>query len=139
MLVTSAAIPFAAVWHTLRGWWQHRGAMPWQGLPDLVVVSCDLVLDHNAGNGPAARPGAREQLDRLRDEGVRIRLVHPHAAGNGTGVDPAAEDDEALEDVLGRLDRHNGRQSGALVERCLELPATLPLADLADTVLEGSR
>lgn len=139
MLVTSAAIPFAAVWHTVRGWWQHRGAMPWQGLPDLVVVSCDLVLDPAADNGPAVRPGAREQLDRLRAEGVRIRLVHPHAAGNGTRGDLAADDDQALEDVLGRLDRHHGMQSGSLAERCLELPATTPLADLADTVLEGSR
>ena len=147
MLLTSAAIPFAAVWHTLRGWWEHRGAVPWQGLPDLVVVSCDLVLDHNAESRPAARTGAREQLDRLRSEGVRIRLSHPHAAADKPedepadepGDDTAAEDDAALEAVLGPLDQPNGVQSQAFVERCLELPATTALGDLADTVLAGSR
>ena len=138
MLLTSAAIPFAAAWHTVRGWWEHRGARPWQGVPDLVVVPCGLVLDHTAGTGPVARTGARDQLDRLRAEGVRIRLAHTCGSDHSPQGDPATAHEQALEAVLGPLDRHDGVQSEPLVERRLEVPSTTPLRALADTVLEAA-
>ena len=80
MLLTSAAIPPVATYHSLRGWWRHRRAEPWRGLPDLVVLDRDGTLVEDVPyNGDPARvrpvPGAREALDRLRAVGVRTAVV----------------------------------------------------------------
>ncbi|MEX0427765.1 HAD-IIIA family hydrolase [Nocardioides sp. DS6] len=90
MLLTSAAIPPAATWHSLRGWWRHRDARPWRGLPELVLLDRDgtLVEDVPYNGDPAlVRPmaGAREALDRLRREGVRLAVVS-NQSGVGRGL-----------------------------------------------------
>lgn len=80
MALTSAAIPFAATWHTLRGLVAHRRPEPWRGAPDLVLFDRDGTLVEDVPyNGDPARvtpmPGAREALDRLREAGVRVGMV----------------------------------------------------------------
>jgi HAD superfamily hydrolase (TIGR01662 family) len=80
MLLTSAAIPPAATYHSLRGAVAHRDARPWRGLPDLVLLDRDGTLVEDVPyNGDPSRvrplPGAREALDRLRGLGVRLGLV----------------------------------------------------------------
>jgi HAD superfamily hydrolase (TIGR01662 family) len=80
MVLTSAAIPLVATWHSARGAWAHRHAQPWRGLPDLVLLDRDGTLVHDVPyNGDPALvapvPGARESLDRLRSLGVRVGLV----------------------------------------------------------------
>lgn len=80
MLLTSAAIPFAATWHSARGIVRHRHAGPWRGLPDLVLLDRDGTLVHDVpynGDPALVRPvdGAREALDRLRALGVRLGVV----------------------------------------------------------------
>ena len=71
--------PAAATWHTLRGAVRHRRAAPWRGLPDLVLFDRDGTLVHDVPyNGDPARvrpvAGARQALDRLRAEGVRLAV-----------------------------------------------------------------
>jgi histidinol-phosphate phosphatase family protein len=89
MLVTSAAIPAAATWHSARGALRHRDAPPWRGLPELVLLDRDgtLIEDVPYNGDPAlVRPmsGAREALDRLRGEGVRLVVVsNQSAVGHG--------------------------------------------------------
>jgi histidinol-phosphate phosphatase family protein len=80
MLLTSLAIPPAATWHTARGLVRHRQATRWRGLPDLVLLDRDGTLVHDVPyNGDPARvtpvDGAKEALDRLRREGVRVAMV----------------------------------------------------------------
>ncbi len=89
MLLTSAAIPFAATWHSARGAWRHRHATPWRGLPDLVLFDRDgtLVRDVPYNGDPALVapvPGAAESLERLRRLGVRVGLVS-NQSGVGSG------------------------------------------------------
>jgi histidinol-phosphate phosphatase family protein len=80
MVLTSVAIPPVATWHRLRGRLRHRGATPWRGLPDLVLLDRDgtLVEDVPYNGDPALvrpKPDARASLDRLRAAGVRLGLV----------------------------------------------------------------
>jgi histidinol-phosphate phosphatase family protein len=80
MLLTSMAIPPAASWHTARGLVAHRHARPWRGLPELVLFDRDgtLVRDVPYNGDPAKvepMPGAKQALDRLRAEGIRIAVV----------------------------------------------------------------
>jgi len=80
MLTTSAVIPFAATWHTLRGVWQHRAARSWRGVPDLVLFDRDGTLVRDVPyNGDPTKvspvPGAAAALDRLRQVGVRVGVV----------------------------------------------------------------
>ena len=80
MLLTSATIPVAATWHTVRGAWQHRGATAWRGAPDVVLFDRDGTLVHDVpynGRPELVRPvaGAEDALDRLRRAGVRIGMV----------------------------------------------------------------
>lgn len=89
MLLTSAAIPPAATWHSLRGAWQHRAARPWRGLPDLVLFDRDGTLVHDVpynGEPALVRPveGARAALDGLRAAGVRVGVVS-NQSGIGSG------------------------------------------------------
>ncbi|MBD0292496.1 MAG: HAD-IIIA family hydrolase [Jiangellaceae bacterium] len=80
MLLTSVVIPPAATWHTLAGWWRHRGAGPWRGLPDLVLFDRDGTLVRDVPyNGEPARleplPRVRAALAELRGCGVRTGVV----------------------------------------------------------------
>jgi len=111
MVLTSAAIPVAATWHSLRGAWRHRGAGAWRGLPELVLFDRDGTLVHDVPyNGdPAlvdAVPDARESLDRLRRHGVRVGLVS-NQSGVGSGRITAADVEAVnrrLEELVGPFD-----------------------------------
>ena len=111
MLVTSAAIPAAATWHSLRGLVAHRSAAPWRGLPDLVLFDRDGTLVHDVpynGDPSRVRPveGARDALDRLRHEGVRVGLVTNQsgvAAGRITEQQVQAVN-ARVEELLGTFD-----------------------------------
>jgi HAD superfamily hydrolase (TIGR01662 family) len=89
MLLTSAVIPLAATWHSARGWWRHRSAPAWRGVPDLVLFDRDGTLVHDVPyNGDPRKvrplPRARESLDRLRSLGVRVGVVS-NQSGIGSG------------------------------------------------------
>jgi HAD superfamily hydrolase (TIGR01662 family) len=89
MLLTSAVIPFAVSWHTMRGTWRHRKVSTWRGLPELVLFDRDGTLVHNVPyNGDPARvmpvPGARRALNALRSQGIRVGVV-TNQSGIGTG------------------------------------------------------
>jgi HAD superfamily hydrolase (TIGR01662 family) len=80
MVATSAAIPPAATWHSLRGRVRHHDAAPWRGLPDAVLLDRDGTLVHDVPyNGDPERvvpmDGAKEALDRLRAQGIRLGLI----------------------------------------------------------------
>jgi histidinol-phosphate phosphatase family protein len=108
MLLTSVAIPPAAVRHSVSGWLRHRRAAPWRGLPDLVLLDRDgtLVEDVPYNGDPALVrpvPGAREALDRLRARGVRLGLV-TNQSGIARGLLTQAQADAVnarVADVLG--------------------------------------
>jgi histidinol-phosphate phosphatase family protein len=90
MLITSAAIPVAATWHSVRGALRHRDATPWRGLPELVLLDRDGTLVEDVpynGDPEQVRPlpGVREALDRLRREGVRLAVV-TNQSGVGQGL-----------------------------------------------------
>ncbi len=111
MLLTSAAIPPAATWHSVRGAWQHRRAEQWRGLPELVLLDRDGTLVHDVPyNGDPAKvvpvEGAREALDRLRARGVRTGVV-TNQSGIGSGRLTAAQVDAVnarVEELLGPFD-----------------------------------
>jgi HAD superfamily hydrolase (TIGR01662 family) len=108
MLLTSAAIPFAAGWHSARGLVEHRHASPWRGLPELVLFDRDgtLVEDVPYNGDPALVAPvrhAREALDRLRSVGVRVGVVTNQSgvgAGRITEQDVRAVNDR-VEELLG--------------------------------------
>lgn len=111
MLLTSAAIPVAATWHSLRGAWTHRRAGPWLGLPDLVLFDRDGTLVHDVPyNDDPDRvvlvAGARAALDRLRGAGVRTGVVS-NQSGVGAGRITASGVEAVngrVEDLLGPFD-----------------------------------
>ncbi|MDX6365162.1 MAG: hypothetical protein QOK30_238 [Nocardioidaceae bacterium] len=111
MAVTSALIPAAATWHTLRGEWRHRRAGPWRGLPDLVLFDRDGTLVHDVAynRDPAlVRPvdGACEALARLRSAGVRTGVI-TNQSGVARGlISPAelAAVNARIDDLLGPFD-----------------------------------
>ena len=111
MLLTSAAIPFAATWHSARGWWTHRDARPWRGLPELVLFDRDGTLVHDVpynGDPELVRPvdGARESLDRLRAAGVLVGVVS-NQSGVGSGritLDQVDAVNRRVEELLGPFD-----------------------------------
>ena len=89
MLLTSAAIPVAATWHSVKGAVQHRTASAWRGLPDLVLFDRDGTIVHDVpynGDPTKVTPvqGAKEALDRLRALGVRTGVVS-NQSGVGSG------------------------------------------------------
>lgn len=108
MALTSAVIPFAATWHTVRGLLGERHPRPWRGLPDLVLFDRDGTLVEDVPyNGDPARvqpvPGARRALDRLRQNGVRIGLV-TNQSGVARGLireDDARRVNARVEELLG--------------------------------------
>ncbi|TDD69538.1 HAD-IIIA family hydrolase [Jiangella aurantiaca] len=111
MLLTSAVIPPAAAWHAAAGWLRHRGAGPWRGVPDLVLLDRDGTLIHDVPyNGDPERveplPGAADALDRLRAAGVRVGVV-TNQSGIARGL--LTEDDvervgKRVEQLLGPFD-----------------------------------
>jgi HAD superfamily hydrolase (TIGR01662 family) len=111
MLLTSAAIPFAATWHSARGLWRHRHAAPWRGVPDAVLFDRDGTLVHDVpynGDPTLVRPvdGVREALDRLRATGVRVGVV-TNQSGVGSGriaLDDVQAVNDRIEELLGPFD-----------------------------------
>ena len=111
MLLTSAAIPVAATWHTLRGEVRHRRATPWRGLPDLVLLDRDGTLVHDVpynGDPALVAPidGVRESLDRLRALGIRTGVVS-NQSGVGSGRITVAQVEAVnarVEELLGPFD-----------------------------------
>jgi HAD superfamily hydrolase (TIGR01662 family) len=111
MLVTSAVIPFAATYHSLRGAWQHRAAEPWQGPAELVLVDRDGTIVHDVPyNGDPEKvvpvAGAREALGRLRAAGIRVGVVtNQSAVGSGRITPEQMEAVNArVEELLGPFD-----------------------------------
>ncbi|WP_028642373.1 HAD-IIIA family hydrolase [Nocardioides sp. URHA0020] len=111
MLLTSIAIPPAATFHSLRGLVRHRGARPWRGLPDLVLLDRDgtLVEDVPYNGDPTLvrpMPGAAEALSRVRALGVRTALV-TNQSGIASGRISRAQADAVnarVEELLGPFD-----------------------------------
>jgi HAD superfamily hydrolase (TIGR01662 family) len=111
MLMTSAAIPPAATWHTLRGLVRHRRPAPWHGVPEAVLLDRDGTLVHDVpynGEADRVRPvdGAREALDRLRAAGVRLGVV-TNQSGVARGLLTREQVDEVnqrVSDLLGPFD-----------------------------------
>lgn len=108
MLTTSIAIPPVATWHIVRALRRYRDVEPWRGLPEMVLLDRDGTLVTDVPyNGDPTRveplPGAREALDRLRREGVRLAVV-TNQSGIGRGlVTPQQADtvDARIEQMLG--------------------------------------
>lgn len=111
MVLTSALIPAAATWHSLRGAWVHRRSGAWRGVPELVLFDRDGTLVHDVPyNGDPDRvvpvDGAREALDRLRALGVRTGVVS-NQSGIGSGTlthDQVAAVNARVDDLLGPFD-----------------------------------
>jgi len=111
MVLTSAAIPVAATWHSLRGAWMHRRAEPWCGLPDLVLFDRDGTLVHDVpynGDPEMVSPveGARAALERLRRLGVRTGVI-TNQSGVGSGritLDQMTSVNARVEELLGPFD-----------------------------------
>jgi histidinol-phosphate phosphatase family protein len=111
MLLTSAAIPFVASWHSLRGGWRHRRAQPWRGAPDLVLFDRDgtLIRDVPYNGDPALvepLPGVSEALRRVRGAGVRTGLV-TNQSGIARGLitrDDVDAVNRRVADLLGPFD-----------------------------------
>jgi HAD superfamily hydrolase (TIGR01662 family) len=104
MVLTSAVLPVAASWHSLRGAWRHRHAGPWRGLPDLALFDRDGTLVHDVPyNGDpslvAPVPEAAESLARLRRLGVRTGVV-----SNQSGIGSARISRDQVEAVNARVD-----------------------------------
>lgn len=108
MLLTSLAIPPAAVGWTAWGWFRHRRALPWRGLPDAVLFDRDGTLVHNVpyNHDPnLLRPveGASAALARLRQAGVPVAVVT-----NQSGIGSGRLDAGQVEAVNRRLEEELG-------------------------------
>jgi HAD superfamily hydrolase (TIGR01662 family) len=111
LLLTSAAIPLLATWHSARGAWTHRRARPWRGMPELVLFDRDATLVHDVPyNGDpdlvAPVPAARESLNRLRHLGIRLGVVS-NQSGVGSGrlsMDQVQAVNARVEQLLGPFD-----------------------------------
>lgn len=111
MFATSLMIPPAAVWHRLVGLWRHHNAVPWRGLPDLVLFDRDGTLVHDVpynGDPDLAQvvPGAESALQRLRASGVRVGMV-TNQSGVGSGRLTRAQVDavnDRVSELLGPFD-----------------------------------
>ena len=111
MLVTSVAIPPAAVAHWLRGWARVlRARLAPRPVPRAVLFDRDgtLIVDVPYNGDPAQvvpMPGAREALDRLRTAGVALAVVS-NQSGVARGLINAqqvADVNRRVEELLGPL------------------------------------
>jgi histidinol-phosphate phosphatase family protein len=111
MLVTSAVIPFAAVWHRARGTWRHRGSTAWQTQVGAVLFDRDGTLIHDVPyNGDPERvravPQAHQAIRKLRAAGVPVGVI-TNQSGVGRGL-VTAEDVDAVnhrvDELLGPFD-----------------------------------
>jgi HAD superfamily hydrolase (TIGR01662 family) len=110
MLVTSVAIPPAAVRHRVRGLVRHRRAEPWPRRRVVLFDRDDTLIHDVPYNGDPASvepmPGAAAALERLRRHGVRIGVVS-NQSGVGKGFITAREVlrvNARVEELLGRID-----------------------------------
>lgn len=95
MLWTSVAIPPVAVAHRLRGEWRQRRAAPWPPSVEAVLFDRDgtLVRDVPYNGDPALVvpvDGAKEALDRLRNNGIKVGVI-TNQSGVGRGVISGAQ------------------------------------------------
>jgi histidinol-phosphate phosphatase family protein len=123
MVWTSAAIPFAAVWHRLRGEWAHRHAKPWPPPLRAILFDRDGTLVHDVPyNGDPGRvspvPQADSALRRARSEGLLIGIVS-NQSGVARGLlsrDDVAAVNAELDGRLGPFDTwqvcHHGPDDG---------------------------
>lgn len=109
MVVTSVAIPPAAVWHRLRG--EARSRSLRRDVPAAVLFDRDgtLIRDVPYNGDPALvepMPGAAEALDRLRTTGVAVGVVS-NQSGVARGLLTQADVDAVngrVDDLLGPID-----------------------------------
>jgi histidinol-phosphate phosphatase family protein len=111
MVMTSVAIPPAAVRHHVRGRLRHDGAPPWRGVPDLVLVDRDgtLVEDVPYNRDPGLvrpMPDAADALRRLRAAGLRVAVVTNQSgvASSRIAVDELVAVNARVEELLGPFD-----------------------------------
>ncbi|MFB4314226.1 HAD-IIIA family hydrolase [Actinomadura sp. 21ATH] len=110
MLVTSVAIPPAAVRHRVRGLIRHRRAAPWPRRRVVLFDRDDTLIHDVPYNGDPAHvepmPGALDALERLRRHGVGIGVVS-NQSGIGKGYITARDVlrvNARVEELLGRID-----------------------------------
>lgn len=111
MLLTSVAIPFAAVRHRVAGEWRHRHAEPWRAPLKAVLFDRDGTLVEDVpynGDPEKVRPveGAVEALKRLRDNGIAVGVVtNQSAVGRGLLTREQVDAVNArVEELLGPFD-----------------------------------
>lgn len=111
MLTTSIALPFSATWHTARGIVRHRRALPWRGMPELVLFDRDGTLIEDVPfNGDPERvrlvPGAAEAVARVRSSGIPVGIItnQPGIARGLITSDQADAVNARVEELLGRFD-----------------------------------
>ncbi|HEX3002610.1 MAG TPA: HAD-IIIA family hydrolase [Angustibacter sp.] len=111
MLLTSVAIPFAAVWHRAAGEWHHRDARPWRAPLKAVLFDRDGTLVEDVpynGDPEKVRPveGAAEAVKRLRDNGIAVGVVtNQSAVGRGLLTrDEVDAVNARVEELLGPFD-----------------------------------
>ncbi|HEY0472379.1 MAG TPA: HAD-IIIA family hydrolase [Kribbella sp.] len=108
MAATSAVIPFAAVWHRIRGFVQHRGSTPWLGPVRAVLFDRDgtLVYDVPYNGDPdlvEVVPDATTAIERLRAAGLRLGVI-TNQSGVGRGLisaDQVATVNQKVDELLG--------------------------------------
>ena len=113
MVVTSAAIPPAAVWHRLRGEVAVRRdpPAPWPPPVRAVLFDRDGTLVHDVpynGDPELVKPvdGARELLDTMRSRGLRIGLI-TNQSGVARGLlsrEQVAAVNARVQELLGPFD-----------------------------------
>ncbi|WP_432503524.1 HAD-IIIA family hydrolase [Kineococcus arenarius] len=113
MLVTSAAIPPAAVWHRVRAElrWRRDPPAPWPPPVRAVLFDRDGTLVHDVpynGDPDLVAPvdGAREALERVRSAGLRTGLVS-NQSGVARGLLTTAQVEAVnarLADLVGGFD-----------------------------------
>jgi HAD superfamily hydrolase (TIGR01662 family) len=111
MLVTSAVLPFVAVWHRARGTWLHRGSVAWTDKVSAVLFDRDGTLVHDVPyNGDPDRvrpvPQAHEALRTLRQAGLAVGVI-TNQSGIGRGLVSAEEVaavNQRVDELLGPFD-----------------------------------
>jgi HAD superfamily hydrolase (TIGR01662 family) len=112
MLATSVLIPPAAMAFRLAGEWRHRTAQPLAPVrPQAVLFDRDgtLIVDVPYNGDPSRvrpMPGARQALDRLRAEGIRLGVITNQSGVGSKLFSPAqlADVNTRVEQLLGPFD-----------------------------------